>query len=1038
VPCILSGRTAAGFSILLEEYAMLTRSWIRRALTRPAPRPIRKAPLRARPGLELLEDRCVPSIVVNNPTDTPAAGLTDLREAIAQANAMGGDQMIVFDSTVFNTPQTITLSGTNLELSDMTGMVTITGPAAGVTVSGGGLSQVFQVDSGVTATFLGLTITGGLTASGGGLNNSGTTTLSDCTISGNSAARGGGLYNSGSLTLTDCTVSGNRATGFFGQGSGVFSTNYPNLSAALTLTNCTVSGNSGTSFFGRALAAFSAATLTNTIVAGNSVRAPDIFALSLSGSNNLIGIGFAPGLTNGVDGNLVGVTKPLLAPLGNYGGPTQTMALLPGSPALDAGTSGPGIPSTDQRGLGRVGAVDIGAFESQGFTLTPFPGSTPQTATIGTAFAQPLGVVVTANNPVEPVDGGVISFVANPAANGATAILASSSVVLAGGQAAITAGPNNVDGNYTVSTSLPGLTTPFNLTNVGRVFAPLAVNTTSDALFPGVGLLSLREAIAFNNTAPSGNAAINFAKSVFNKPQTITLTGTQLELSNPQGTELITGPASGVTLNGAGLSRVFQVDSGVTAILSKLTITGGNSPNFSNGGGMTNSGSLTLANCTVTGNFANSGGGAFNSGFLTLASCTVSGNSAVRNGGGVLNSGTLVVTHSNLSDNSSFAGCGLFNAATATLANCTVSGNTSTGTVGPGGGTNSGGGVFNGSENLGIASNATLSMSNCTISGNYAGFGGGVYNLEGTAALTNCTVSGNRAGLGGGGVFADTATTTLTNCTISGNSTLQAGPFAGGGGVYSGFGGTLMMTACTVSGNSDNSGSGGGGLINERGSTATLVNCTIRNNSSTGNGGGVNSYFSTLNSTNCTIRGNTAAVGGGLYNDGAAANIATLTNCTVTGNTATTGGGGGIANQATLNIVSGNIRNNVAASTGGGISTSAGSATITDCVISHNTIISAGTAQGGGIYSDNCVLTVTYSTINANQANGTTAQGGGIYALDSTLDVENCTVNGNKANGTILGEGGGMYLENSLLAILASNVKGNKATTAYDDIFSGP
>ena len=49
---------------------------------------------------------------------------------------------------MFSTPQTITLSGTQLELSDTTGTETITGPAAGVTVSGGGLSRVFQVEYG--------------------------------------------------------------------------------------------------------------------------------------------------------------------------------------------------------------------------------------------------------------------------------------------------------------------------------------------------------------------------------------------------------------------------------------------------------------------------------------------------------------------------------------------------------------------------------------------------------------------------------------------------------------------------------------------------------------------------------------------------------------------------------------------------------------------------------------------------------------------------------------------------------------------------
>ena len=72
----------------------------------------------------------------------------------------------------------------------------------------------------------------------------------------------------------------------------------------------------------------------------------------------------------------------MLAPLGNYGGPTQTMALLPGSPAIDAGSNAliPAGVTTDQRGLPRIvsGIVDIGAFESQGFTLTLFPAARPR------------------------------------------------------------------------------------------------------------------------------------------------------------------------------------------------------------------------------------------------------------------------------------------------------------------------------------------------------------------------------------------------------------------------------------------------------------------------------------------------------------------------------------------------------------------------------------------------------------------------------------------------------------------------------------
>src|SRR5271165_6847877 len=132
---------------------------------------------RMRPTLVALEDRTLLStIVVNNPTDTPVIGETDLRQAIVQANSNGGAETIAFDKKVFKKPQTINLIGGQLELSDKTGTETITGPKAGVTVSGGGASRVFLVDGGVTASISGITITGGQAGnygSGGGLFNTG-------------------------------------------------------------------------------------------------------------------------------------------------------------------------------------------------------------------------------------------------------------------------------------------------------------------------------------------------------------------------------------------------------------------------------------------------------------------------------------------------------------------------------------------------------------------------------------------------------------------------------------------------------------------------------------------------------------------------------------------------------------------------------------------------------------------------------------------------------------------------------------------------
>ena len=113
-----------------------------------------------RPTVLALEDRrLLSTFTVTSTLDNGSAGT--LRWAVGQANSAGGAETITFDKTVFKTPQTITLTGTQLELTDTTGTETITGPKVGVTVSGGEHSRVFQVDGGVTASISGLTITGG-------------------------------------------------------------------------------------------------------------------------------------------------------------------------------------------------------------------------------------------------------------------------------------------------------------------------------------------------------------------------------------------------------------------------------------------------------------------------------------------------------------------------------------------------------------------------------------------------------------------------------------------------------------------------------------------------------------------------------------------------------------------------------------------------------------------------------------------------------------------------------------------------------------
>ena len=232
--------------------------WSSRSGESPAPRIWRRDPRRLRPSCWRLEDRrLLATLTVMN---TASSGTGSLAAAIATANGNNQANSIEFSATAFSTLQTISLDGSELELSDTSGFQTITGPAVGVTISGGGTSRVFQVDNGVTAALSGLTITDGEisanSSSGAGLYNSGTTTLTNCTISANSAPRGlgGGLDDGGpdasgtsSLTLMNCTITANSALNGGGLGNSVVGPHGAPKSltkANLALTDCTISGNS--------------------------------------------------------------------------------------------------------------------------------------------------------------------------------------------------------------------------------------------------------------------------------------------------------------------------------------------------------------------------------------------------------------------------------------------------------------------------------------------------------------------------------------------------------------------------------------------------------------------------------------------------------------------------------------------------------------------------------------------------------------------------------------------------------------------------
>lgn len=209
---------------------------------------------------------------------------------------------------------------------------------------------------------------------GGGLNIASAVSplaLTDATFTGNTASGpGGAVGTGGDVVATNLTVSGNSSGS---NGGGI------NAIGAVTVNGGTIVGNTADSDnngsgVGGGLFVFDPSTITNTILAGNTdpsgpTPAPDCLGPVSSLGYTIIGTTGGCTYTAGTE-DKVGV-DPLLAPVADNGGPVPTQALLPGSPALEAGNPAPAgsggtaCAASDARGVPRSlgGRCDIGAYE---------------------------------------------------------------------------------------------------------------------------------------------------------------------------------------------------------------------------------------------------------------------------------------------------------------------------------------------------------------------------------------------------------------------------------------------------------------------------------------------------------------------------------------------------------------------------------------------------------------------------------------------------------------------------------------------------
>jgi hypothetical protein len=357
-------------------------------------------------GLLALPAAASADVTVNVATDNvspgtcdPAPGDCTLREALTQTP---GGEVVIVPARPYVLADSITINSTH----------TLRGAGARTTtisLQTGVDDRVFFLDD-ATITISGVTITGGnnTTGPGGGIfvNSSAALNLSDSAVVGNVADRGGGIYSlapldikrsliadnqalggsdsafgggievaNGTATLENTTVTGNEAlseidNGVTGRGGGIYT------SSDLDLHNVTIAGNeagvgergAGGGLFQDFGSTDHRTVATNVLIARNfgyncwGTATNQIQATNSLSDEAVTQDQLGPSCNTTLPTNLL-VADTRLGGLANNGGPTNTMALLAGSPGIDAG--GAPCPATDQRGSSRPRGArcDIGAYE---------------------------------------------------------------------------------------------------------------------------------------------------------------------------------------------------------------------------------------------------------------------------------------------------------------------------------------------------------------------------------------------------------------------------------------------------------------------------------------------------------------------------------------------------------------------------------------------------------------------------------------------------------------------------------------------------
>jgi len=323
----------------------------------------------------------------------------------------------------------------------------------------------------------------------------------------------------------------------------------------------------------------------------------------------------------------------------------------------------------------------------------------------------------------------------------------------------------------------------------------------------------------------------------------IELSGSQIAISTNaamQGSITIVSLGTyPLTINAKEMSRAISVSTFANVVLAGLTITGGKATGTLSGGGISNDGTLTIVNCTISNNQSLASGGPDykggggisnnNTGTLTVLNSTISDNTA-NYGGGIRNNGILTITNSTMTHNeANSAGGGVFDfAGTLRIIGSTISYNRAD--------TNGGG------MNLEFGGTATINGS--IIASNGARYGGGICQSGGNVTVNSSVIVSNNASNEGGGLYAATmGSTALNNVTIMNNWS-----YAKGGGICNASG-PIDIKNSIIADNRVWVGTENIWTQNNVSTTTTLYYSLVDNTGMSGVGGKVPVYSGTGNRT---------------------------------------------------------------------------------------------------------------------------------------------------------------------------------------------